>query len=707
MHYNHLLREHPRISFIGQATRRMEHARRLADQGQPVPFFSDWRDMIQSRRPDIALIALPSSEVFQIAEQLLNKPLSVLVDGTPGGKAKPVKRLISLANEQGQRIGFCHPKRHQGAVNVIRAVLEKQALGPLHSVGMTLLSPSPCPEGRETRTRFGEWLYDPFSLLHTWFPDTPSNHHHLARLDETTKTFRLLVQLSLGKLPVSLSVLNEENLPSQTRWELRGQRGTLLWLQEPKEESLRVLRPGEKPRDLPIPQNDPYGDALHQALFSDETGMKANHHVTLQAVGDIERCWKERQARERQARKFADQLRSTSWEELCQDWQAMQRYDIAELLPSLLVELENAPDDPSVQQWLNLLKRIAEHEPLTRNHADDALAFVQSAKTSDCDDETAWALGQDRSFTQKTFVLRLDNRCNEACLFCNVKTEAHAKLNHDTEQARQAILRQAKGGAKSLVLTGGEPTLRNDLPDLVAFAHSLGLNVELQTNALLLEDLSFALRLSDAGLSGALVSLHSHTEQVSDHLTQRQGAYSRTLTGIDNLLRTGVRVRLSHVLTTHNAQDVADFIGWLARRFPAIHDVDVMINQHMGEGKKHPELLPRFSDIAPGLTQAQALAARHGIRLNNALTFPPCLFGDKPEETLEAKRMRAFERHGKEPDAHTLMVAREKVKAPVCHKCRYDRYCFGVWKGYAEVHGLDELKPIPADPTRSAVEKTS
>ena len=695
MAYARMLTDLPTVSFVGQFTRRMNTALRLVQNGSPVPVFSDWRDMVNSLRPDMALIALPASEVFQIAELLLAKPMSVVIDGAPGGKVKPTKRLLALAQEKGIRLAFANPISFHGAARVMEAVLAKKALGDIASVSIQRLTPIPSSKGREARTLVAEALYEPLVLLHRLLSPGESTDHELRHLESTPERLRLSAALHIGKVPVRLSMLCDTLPAPLERWSLHGQRGCLVWSRSPKAETLRIVCSGQADRILSFPDTDPLRDAFSYSLLVPNDPPPEHQAIPLRAVSDVERLWEERASRERRVRGFAETLPSLSWDEFVDRWEDLRPYGVLDLLPPLIAAIPGKAADERLARWLRLAKRIGEQEPLRLVHLNDALDFAKETTEKGLSEEEAWDLGGNRSFTQQTFVLRLDNRCNEACLFCNVKTEAHRRLDHDTQAAKLAIRRQHEAGASTLVLTGGEPTLRNDLSKLISFAHDLGMRVDLQTNALLLDDPALALDLADAGLAGALVSLHSHREDVSDMLTRHIGSLPRTLGGIDNLLLCGVSVRLSHVLTTHNATDLPGFVRWLGERLPAVRDVDVMINQHMGEGKNHPELLPRFSDLAPHLTQALALASERGIRLNNALTFPPCLFGDSPEQTLEYKRMIAFERHGQGPDPHTLLVAREKVKSDACAGCRYNPYCFGVWRGYADVHGLDELRPIP------------
>ena len=105
------------------------------------------------------------------------------------------------------------------------------------------------------------------------------------------------------------------------------------------------------------------------------------------------------------------------------------------------------------------------------------------------------------------------------------------------------------GGARTVTLSGGEPTLlRRRLIALVARARAGGAAfVELQTNAILV-DRHYAAELAAAGLGSAFVSLLSDDAALHDQLAGLPGAFPRCLAGIDALLDAGVRVTLNPVI---------------------------------------------------------------------------------------------------------------------------------------------------------------
>jgi len=153
--------------------------------------------------------------------------------------------------------------------------------------------------------------------------------------------------------------------------------------------------------------------------------------------------------------------------------------------------------------------------------------------------------------------------CNLACDYCCVVASPKADPRRlDADRIRALVDQAAAAGIEQVFVTGGEPTLRPDLPDLIAFITDR-LPLTLLTNAMLLRGSRWdGLRpLIEAGRPVAFqVSLDSATPDRHD--THRgRGAHARALAGIRTLVDAGARVRLAASLP----EDALDEIPELHR----------------------------------------------------------------------------------------------------------------------------------------------
>jgi organic radical activating enzyme len=93
-----------------------------------------------------------------------------------------------------------------------------------------------------------------------------------------------------------------------------------------------------------------------------------------------------------------------------------------------------------------------------------------------------------------------------------------------------------KLGIPHIIFTGGEPSLRNDLPELVAHAEKNGQITGLNTNARRLSDPCFVEKLVASGLDHVQITVESHDSEVHDLMVGSKGAFSQTINGLKNVL---------------------------------------------------------------------------------------------------------------------------------------------------------------------------
>jgi radical SAM protein with 4Fe4S-binding SPASM domain len=144
-------------------------------------------------------------------------------------------------------------------------------------------------------------------------------------------------------------------------------------------------------------------------------------------------------------------------------------------------------------------------------------------------------------------VWNLTRSCNLACRQCYAAARARPDPDELTTSEGLALIADlARAGVRALVLSGGEPLLRADLPALAASAAAHGLAVALSTNGTLLRG-AMARTLARAGVTYVGVSLDGIGPR-HDRVRGRPGAWVEALAGLraarDAGLRVGVRFTL-------------------------------------------------------------------------------------------------------------------------------------------------------------------
>jgi cyclic pyranopterin phosphate synthase len=156
------------------------------------------------------------------------------------------------------------------------------------------------------------------------------------------------------------------------------------------------------------------------------------------------------------------------------------------------------------------------------------------------------------------------DKCNLRCVYC-MPEEGLPWLHRDQLLSYEEIVRivsvMAPLGLKRVRITGGEPLVRRDLPDLARMLAAVpGIDdLSVSTNAVLLEEHAEALRA--AGVRRVNVSLDSLQPDRIDALARRPGSAERILAGLDAAERVGFEpIKVNVVLMRgRNDDEVAAF----------------------------------------------------------------------------------------------------------------------------------------------------
>ena len=139
--------------------------------------------------------------------------------------------------------------------------------------------------------------------------------------------------------------------------------------------------------------------------------------------------------------------------------------------------------------------------------------------------------------------------CNQKCLNCYAANQIKGKEKElDTEDWFKIIDKLKESGVSQLTFTGGEPTLRSDLCDLVAYSSFFV--TRLNTNGQLLTK-SLCKSLMDASLDNVQITYYSSNPSIHNILVGVDG-YNKTVEGIKNSLEAGLLVSLNTPLCTLN-----------------------------------------------------------------------------------------------------------------------------------------------------------
>lgn len=154
-------------------------------------------------------------------------------------------------------------------------------------------------------------------------------------------------------------------------------------------------------------------------------------------------------------------------------------------------------------------------------------------------------------------VWNMTRRCNLRCIHCYAfaQDENHLGDELSTEEGKTLIDDLAFFGVPVILFSGGEPVLRNDLPELIDHAVKRGLRAVISTNGTLITQEKASI-FSQSSLSYIGVSLDG-LSSVNDSFRGVEGAFAKAIDGIRNAKKAGIKVGLRFTVSKRNLGEVS------------------------------------------------------------------------------------------------------------------------------------------------------
>jgi radical SAM protein with 4Fe4S-binding SPASM domain len=218
--------------------------------------------------------------------------------------------------------------------------------------------------------------------------------------------------------------------------------------------------------------------------------------------------------------------------------------------------------------------------------------------------------------------------CQNRCSFCYASSPAREDDRRSMSTAEVKLVMSKifnQAHVPSLSFTGGEATLRRDLPELISYGRELGFRINLITNGLRLADLAYAESLVSAGLDSAQVSLEAGSAEIHDQIVGRSGAFEETTAGIRNLKGLGIHVHTNTTLCPVNAGACEGLIEFIGRDL-GLQTMSMNMVIRTGEAKREGRMEISYTEVAALLPSLLETARREDVRLVWYSPIPYCLF---------------------------------------------------------------------------------
>ena len=191
-------------------------------------------------------------------------------------------------------------------------------------------------------------------------------------------------------------------------------------------------------------------------------------------------------------------------------------------------------------------------------------------------------------------------RCNLACLHCRATAGSGPYPGElSTEEGIALLDTLTTLGQVVVILTGGEPLLREDIFELAAYGAARGHRMVMAVNGTLLTA-SIAGRLKEAGVQRLSISLDGATAASHDRLRAVPGAYEGALAGIAACREADLPFQINTTVTRANMGELAAIRHLAIELEAAAHHVFILVPTGRGEQMREQLLQPRGIPGDPG-----------------------------------------------------------------------------------------------------------
>ena len=194
-----------------------------------------------------------------------------------------------------------------------------------------------------------------------------------------------------------------------------------------------------------------------------------------------------------------------------------------------------------------------------------------------------------------TVIFNLTNRCNTKCRHCYAgyfSRDTSRELS--TQEVKRLIQDLKDNGCLRISFSGGEPLLREDIPELIDYAQALGLSVTLNSNGILVPKYLTVLKKLDS----LAISLDGRPEH--HDILRGKGTGEKALFAARQATEHGLKVHVNMVLNKHNLGDI-DYMLDLAREHGFKVEFNLLISYIFENGVPADEFKPTDEQIRNAL----------------------------------------------------------------------------------------------------------
>lgn len=212
-------------------------------------------------------------------------------------------------------------------------------------------------------------------------------------------------------------------------------------------------------------------------------------------------------------------------------------------------------------------------------------------------------------FNQAPFTIawEVTRACAFACVHCRADAIHQRDPNElSTEEAFQLVDKLSEFGSPILIFTGGDPMMRRDLFEIIAYAADRGLRCSLTPTATALPTRERLMKAKEAGIRRIALSLDAPTAEVHDDFRKVPGSWQRTMDILHRAKDLGLSVQVNTTVTKFNVDLLPQMVPFIEEVGAVQWSVFFMVPtgraqaHHMISAEEHERVFHWLYDLSKG-----------------------------------------------------------------------------------------------------------
>lgn len=296
--------------------------------------------------------------------------------------------------------------------------------------------------------------------------------------------------------------------------------------------------------------------------------------------------------------------------------------------------------------------------------------------------------------SSRVLDLKVTYHCNNDCVYCCQERELRSiKSDLDINIIKKILL--VEDNIDKVVLTGGEPTLNEDIIEIIKSVREKGIpEIQLQSNAKKLGDSKYLEEVIRAGVNSFGISLHGHTKNIHESFTGTKGSFDEVICALKNIRKYQVPVALNCVITKHNLSNLNEIVCYISDNHLA-ESIQFAFIHMTGKAENSVDDYERISVVAREIRKVIEKHRNEELKIYTE-AIPFCLmYGCEKNvsELYNVGEVVTYDINGKR-DFSVELKKRFKKKSEKCLRCLFNSICDGPWSEYPDLYGFEEFIPV-------------